>query len=649
MRKLLWQPSDEFIKNTNMFKFMTFVNDRFALNLSNYTELYDWSINCPADFWDSLWHFLEIKEYSHYASVVKDWSVFPGAEWFPGAEINYAENILRYRDSDRTAIIFRGESHCRRELSFNDLYILVAKFAQALKRYGIKSGDAVCAYMPNLPETVVAMLAASSMGALWCSCATDIGPSAAIDRLGQVHPKILITVDGYFYKGKAFNVLENAEKITEGIPSLEKAIVVHYAGDLDKTFDKSISWDTFIKDVSIDEFKFERLKADHPLVVMFSSGTTGKPKCMVQSAAGLLLNQLKELVLHNDLKSSDRLLYISTCSWMMWNWSLAALGTGASLVLFDGNPAWPDASAIWKILEEEKVTVFGLSASYIHSLIAQGFKPEVDLSCLREISQTGSALSLDGFDYIYNSIKKDVHFNSISGGTDINGCFASGNPISPVYSGELQGAGLGMKIKAYDESGNSVRDIQGELVCEAPVPSMPIYFWNDPDGAKYKNAYFSVYPGVWRHGDYVMFHSDTGGISFYGRSDSVLKPSGVRIGTSEIYNQVEKLEEIEDSLAVGQNFKGDQRIILFVKLKSGYSLTENLKKEIKSVLRTNASPRHVPAIILETPDIPMTFNMKKVESAVTNIINGREVSNRDALLNPESLDYFIKILPLLND
>jgi len=384
---------------------------------------------------------------------------------------------------------------------------------------------------------------------------------------------------------------------------------------------------------------------------MFSSGTTGKPKCMVQGAGGVLINHLKELMLHTDLKREDTIMYITSCSWMMWNWLLSSLAVGATIGLYDGNPNYPDPSAMWKLIQDEKITIFGCSATYINYLRSQGVKPgkDYDLSSLREISQTGSSLSAEGFEYVYQETKKDLHFNSISGGTDINGCFAAGSPTLPVYAGELQAPALGMKVKAYDEEGNPVVDQRGELVCEAPSPSMPLHFWNDPDNERYKGAYFSFYPdkNVWRHGDYIMIHSDTGGITFFGRSDAVLKPSGVRIGTSEIYNAVEKLEEIADSVAIGQNWKGDQRVILFVKLAPGYGLTEDLKNKIKKTLRENASPRHVPALIVEVADVPYTFSMKKVEIAVTNIIHGRPVLNRDALINPESLDYFEKILPEL--
>ena len=395
--------------------------------------------------------------------------------------------------------------------------------------------------------------------------------------------------------------------------------------------------------------QFEQLPFDHPVYIMFSSGTTGKPKCMVQGAGGILSNHLKELMLHTDLNREDRIFYITTPSWMMWNWLISSLAIGATIMLYDGNPNYPDWGAMWKLVEEEKITIFGCSASYINYLRSIGAKPaEVyDLSSLREISQTGSPLSAEGFQYVYREIKKDLHLNSISGGTDINGCFAIGTPIQPVYAGELQGPGLAMKVKAYDEKGKPTVDRQAELVCEAPSPSMPVYFWNDTDDKKYREAYFNVYPNVWRHGDWIIVHGDTGGITFLGRSDFTLKPSGVRIGPAEIYNVVEKFEEIVDSIVVGQDWKGDQRIILFVKLAPRFQLTEDLENRIKRALREEASPRHVPALIIEVPDVPYTFNMKKVESAVANIMHGRPVTNRDALVNPESLDFYEKILPEL--
>jgi acetoacetyl-CoA synthetase len=534
-------------------------------------------------------------------------------------------------------------------MTYRELHQTVARLAKSLRELGVKPGDRVAAYMPNMMETAIAMLAATSGGAAWSSCATDIGSQAALDRLGQIEPKVLFTVNGYYYKGKAFSSVANAAEVAKGIPSLRKVVVASYPDekpDLSQ-IPNAVRWEDFLSREKEPALKFEQLPFEHPVFIMFSSGTTGKPKCMVQGAGGILLNHLKELILHTDLKREDRILYITTCSWMMWNWLISSLGVGATIVLFDGNPSYPDDGAIWKLLQDEKVTIFGTSASYINYLKSQGFQPgkKFDLSSLREISQTGSPLSEEGFEYAYQEIKKDLHFNSISGGTDINGCFAAGSPTIPVYAGELQGPGLAMKVKAYDEKGRPIYGQQGELVCEAAAPPMPLYFWNDPSGEKYKSAYFEVYPGVWRHGDYIVMHQDTGGITFYGRSDSVLKPSGVRIGTAEIYNVVDRLGEVADSLVIGQNYKGDQRVLLFVQLRPGYTLTDELKNKIRKTLREQASPRHIPAVIEAVPDIPYTLNMKKVESAVTNIVNGRPVLNRDALKNPECLDYYEKILP----
>ncbi len=650
MRKPLWNPSEERIQQASITHFIDEVNARKNLNLGSYAELYQWSVENIPDFWAAVWDFAEIKALKPYDQVVEDLTKFPGAKWFPGARLNFAENLLRYRD-DQLAFIFKGETQISKRMTYAELYDSVARLAHSLRETGVGVGDRVVGYMPNLMETAIAMLAATSLGATWSSCATDIGPAAAIERLGQIEPKVLITADGYFYKGKSFDTLDHAAEVARGISSLKKVIVVSYTREKPdiSQIPNATRYDDFLSKENNLEIKFERLPFDHPLYVMFSSGTTGKPKCIVQGAGGVLINHLKELLLHTDLKRSDRIFYITSCSWMMWNWLLSSLAVGATIVLYDGNPNYPDVGVMWRLIQDEKITIFGCSASYIHFLKKEEFSPrrEYDLSSLREISQTGSPLSADGFEYIYHEIKPDLHFNSISGGTDINGCFAAGSPLLPVYAGELQSAALGMKIKAYDEMGKPVYDEQGELVCEAPSPSMPLYFWNDPDGSKYHNAYFDVYPGVWRHGDFILIHSDTGGITFYGRSDAVLKPSGVRIGTAEIYAQMEKLPEIADSLAIGQNYQDDQRVLLFVKLAPTFSLTDELKDKIRKTLRENASPRHVPALILATPDIPYTLNMKKVESAVTNIINGRAVSNKDALINPSSLEYYEQILPQL--
>jgi len=650
MKVPLWSPTEEWIKNANLTRFLEYVNKKDGKHLRTYPELYRWSVEAVPEFWARLWEFADIKASRGYDQVVDDVRKMPGAKWFSGARLNFAENLLRHRD-DRPAFIFRGETQKKAQMTYAELYAAVARLAHALRGLGLKPGDRVAGYMPNMMETAIAMLAATSVGAVWSSCATDIGSQAALDRLGQIEPKVLFTVNGYYYKGKPFSSLGNAAEIAKGIPSLKKVIVASYVDQPpDLTgIPNSVRWEDFLSREMQPPLEFEQLPSDHPVYIMFSSGTTGRPKCMVQGAAGILMEHFKELILHTDLKREDRILYITTCSWMMWNWLISSLGVGATVVLYDGNPSFPDDEAMWKLAQDEKITIFGMSASYINYLKSQGVKPgrKYDLGALRAISQTGSPLSAEGFEYVYQEIKKDLHFGSISGGTDINGSFAGGSIISPVYAGELQGATLAMKIKAYDEKGHSLYDQQGELVCESPAPSMPLYFWNDPTGEKYQSAYFEVYPGVWRHGDYVVFHKDTGGITFYGRSDSVLKPSGVRIGTAEIYNVVDKFGEVADSLVIGQNWKGDQRVLLFVQLRPGFTLTEELKNKIRKALREQASPRHIPAVIAAVPDIPYTLNMKKVESAVTNIVNGRPVLNRDALKNPESLDFYEKILPEL--
>ena len=646
MRKPLWVPSEERVKRANITRFISFINENLGLDIDSYGQLYEWSIKNISEFWEAMWDFGQIRASRGYDMVVDDLGRFPGAKWFIGAKLNFAENLLRFRD-DHLAFIFKGETLRSIRMTYAELYGSVARLAKSLREMGVVSEDRVAAYMPNLVETAVAMLASTSIGAIWSSCGTELGPGAVVDRLSQIEPKVLFTVAGYPYKGKVFDVLPRLEKIAKGVPSLEKIVVLPYVmenPDVSRVAN-SISYDDFVSQKA-EEIRFEQLPSSHPVYIMFSSGTTGKPKCMVQGACGILINHLKELILHTDLKREDKIFYVSTPSWMMWNWLLSSLAVGATVVLYDGNALYPDWRVLWKLTEDEKITIFGCSASYINYLKSVGAKPgeAYDLSSLREISQTGSPLSIEGFEYVYRWIKGDLHFNSISGGTDINGCFAAGSPVQPVYAGELQGAALGMKVKAYDADGNAVVDQEAELVCEAPAPSMPIYFWNDHDGKRYGDAYFNVYPGVWRHGDWILIHGDTGGITFLGRSDFTLKPSGVRIGPAEIYNVAERFEEVADSLAAGQDWKGDQRVILFVKLARGFKLTEDLKNRIRRALREEASPRHVPALIIEAPDIPYTFSMKKVESAVVNILNGKPVTNRDALINPESLNFYEKTL-----
>jgi acetoacetyl-CoA synthetase len=636
-----------------MTKFINFVNSIHDSKIGSYWQLYDWSINKIPEFWAAMWDFVNLKASRPYDSVVDDLNRFPGARWFPGARLNFAENLLKCRDN-HLAFVFRTETGRSTRITYAELYDQVARLSKSLREIEIRPGDRVCGYMPNIIEAPIAMLATTTVGATWASCGTELGPVAVLDRLGQIGPRIMFTTDGYFYKGKSFDSLSSAVKVAEEIPSIEKVVVVPYVAQKTKYDNpKFVNYDEFLSLEKQDNTPFEQLPFDHPVYVMFSSGTTGKPKCMVQGAGGILLNHLKDLILHTDVKREDKITYMTSTSWMMWTWLMSSLGVEATIVLYDGNPNHPDWSTMWKLVQEEKITIFGCSASYINYLRTLGAKPgtSYDLSSLREISQTGSPLSAEGFEWIYREIKADLHFNSISGGTDINGTFAIGSPTIPVYAGEVSAPALGMKINAYNEDAVGVLDQEAELVCEAPSPSMPIYFWNDPNYAKYKEAYFDFFKptgkNVWRHGDHIIMHSETRGITFLGRSDSVLKPSGVRIGTAEIYNILEKIPEIADSVVVGQDWKGDERVILFVQLSPGQTMTGDLIQKIRKQLRENASPRHVPSMILEVPSIPYTFNMKKVESAVKNIINDKPLTNKDAISNPESLDYLEKIRPKL--
>ena len=647
MKGPLWTPSSDRVAHANMTAYMTYVNNRHGTGFTDYFELQRWSVDNIADFWESVWDFLDIKASRRFDVVVDDLRKFPGAKWFVGAKLNFAENLLRYRD-DGTAFVFKSETRPSVKITYADLYSIVGRLSSALIRQGVTQDDRVAAYIPNIAEAGIAMLSATALGATWASCGAELGVQAVIDRFSQIGPKVLFAVDGYLYKNKPFYLLSEVKAVVEAVPTIEKVVVVPYVSENPDiaSIPKAVLYEEFLAQGQAAEPIFEQVPANHPLYIMFSSGTTGKPKCMVQSVAGTLVNQMKELIIHADLKREDTIIYMTAPSWMMWNWLMASLAVGARVVLFDGNPGYPDLGAMWKLIDEEKISFFGTSATYINLLRSQGFKPKdlFSLASLRSIGQTGSPLSAEGFEYVYNSIKQDVHLNSLAGGTDINGCFAIGNPTLPVFAGQLQGPALGMDIESYSEQGLPVRDGQGELVCRAPAPCMPLYFLNDDqDLTRYKDAYFRVFPGVWRHGDFVEFFSDTGGITFYGRSDAVLKPSGVRIGTAEIYNILDKFPEIADSTAIGQNWEGDQRVLLFVKMAPQSILTEELKGRIKKALRDKASPRHVPALMIEVTDVPYTFSGKKVESAITNIMNGRPVTNRDALVNAGCLDEYERV------
>ena len=646
--KLLWSPTEEDVESANVTRFIEFVSEKRGIELAGYFDLYDWSIsNIPA-FWSDVWEFTKVITSTGFEQVVDDLGRFPGARWFVRARLNFAENLMRYSD-ERTAIVFRDELGERREYTYRDVHLEVARFREYLRELGVGPGDRVVSYMPNIPETVFAMLAATSLGAAWSSTGTELGPTAVVDRLGQLEPKVLITVDQSVYKGKVNDLRANVAKIAGSIPSLRSVLVVERFRERAEVsgIPKAVSASEVLSEKGqAESVRFEQVDSNSPVYIMFSSGTTGKPKCMVQSVAGVLVNHLKELILHTDLKREDALLYITSPSWMMWNWMTSSLAVGSKLVLFDGNPLYPDWRTMWRIAEEEGVTVFGCSASYIYAIRGADAEPgkEFDLWRLREISQTGSPLSAEGFTWVYEHVKSDLWFNSISGGTDINGCFLAGSPTLPVYAGELQAPALGMKVKAYDESGNEVYDREGELVCEAPSPSMPIYFWNDPDYKKYVETYFEYYrrvgKNVWRHGDWITIFSDTRSAIIHGRSDATLKVSGVRIGTAEIYRIVERFPEVADSLVASLDVGGETKVVLFVKMREGQELTEELIERIRKALREEASPRHVPHYVVQAPDIPYTFNLKKVEIAVSNILNGRPVTNREAIVNADVLEFY---------
>jgi len=642
MAAVLWQPSEERIQRANLTRFISFVNREYGLAISEYPELHAWSVRNLPDFWAAMWSFGGVISSDPYREVVLDPDRMPGARWFPGARMNFAENLLRFRD-DREAIVFRSETRPPERITYRQLYEQVARVARSLEGCGVRAGDRVAGYMPNRIETVVAMLGAASLGAIWSSCSPDFGIQGVLDRFGQIEPKVIFAPDGYFYNGKAFDSLGRVAKILEKIPSIERVVVVPYTAprpDI-SSLAGAVLFQDFLAAGDPGEIPFAPLPFDHPLYILYSSGTTGVPKCIVHGAGGTLLQHLKELELHTDLKRDDSIFYFTTCGWMMWNWLVSSLAVGARLVLFDGSPFYPDHRVLWQLAQEEKVSVFGTSAKYLSALQNEGARPgkEFDLGALRTVLSTGSPLSVEGFHYVYDEIKKDLCLSSISGGTDIISCFALGNPIGPVYEGELQCRGLGMKVEVFDETGTPVTGRKGELVCTAPAPSMPIYFWNDPENKKYRAAYFERYPGVWHHGDYAEL-TEHGGVIIYGRSDATLNPGGVRIGTAEIYRVVETLPGIRDSLVVGQDWEDDVRVILFVVLNEGVDLTEERKTGIKKAIREQCSPRHVPARILRVSDIPHTLNGKKVELAVRKIIHGEPVLNRDALANPDALDLY---------
>jgi acetoacetyl-CoA synthetase len=638
----MWQPSPERVEKANMTAFMRSVSERGRPTITDYSALYRWSIAQPTEFWQTVWDFCRIVSSRRADEVVVDFDKMPGARWFPGARLNFAENLLRFRD-DRRALVFWNEDGFQRAVTYAELYSQVARLADALRGMGVKCGDRLAGFLPNIPETVVAMLAATSLGAIWSSCSPDFGPQGVLDRFGQIEPKILFAADGYRYDGRDFDSLERLRKIQHDLPTLEHVVVVPYLKqqpNLDG-IRQAVLWPDLMSKSRANGIAFEQLPFEQPLYILYSSGTTGAPKCIVHSAGGVLLQHQKEHVLHCDLRRDDALFFFTTCGWMMWNWLVSGLAVGCEIVLYDGSPLSPDCTVLFDMARQERISAFGTSPRYLSAIAKQGLEPRAthDLSPLRTILSTGAPLNGENFDYVYSRIKSDVCLASISGGTDLCSCFALGNPIAPVYRGELQTRGLGMKVFVYDDAAKPVVGQKGELVCAAPFPSMPVGFWGDPQGAAYRRAYFERFPGVWHHGDFAEI-TEHDGLVIYGRSDAILNPGGVRIGTAEIYRQVEQIPEVLESVVIGQDCQNDVRVVLFVKLRPGAALDEPLVKRIRDQIRKNTTPRHVPAKIIAVADIPRTRSGKIVELAVRDAVHGRPIKNREALANPEALDNF---------
>jgi acetoacetyl-CoA synthetase len=638
MNDIVWTPKQP--QQTRMWQFMIFAAEKNNQDFKHYEDLHTWSVKHPESFWQSLCEFFGLTFDTPPHQILNDYDDMLNAHWFSGARFNFAQKLLNRRDA-HPALVSIDEDNNKSVISYAQLYHEVSQCAEGLKAIGVTVGDRVAALMPNTPLTVIAMLATASLGATWSSCSPDFGAQAAIDRLGQVEPKVLFICDGHQYQGKKHSGAEKITQLSTAIPSLEQIVICPNINEQIDTSDlkNTLYWNDFIKEAS--DCDFVSLPFDHPLYILFSSGTTGKPKCIIHGAGGTLIQHIKELGLHTNLSSEDNLCFYTTCGWMMWNWTVSALALGATLTLYEGSPTYPESDRLFRLIDEEKVTVFGTSAKFISSIEKAGVTPKEQFNFLhlRCILSTGSPLLPKNYDFVYEQIKKDIQLSSISGGTDIISCFALGNPILPVYRGELQCIGLGMDVEVFNEDGASVRQERGELVCTSPFPSMPVGFWNDKERTAYTHAYFERFPGIWAHGDFAEITAHQG-LIIYGRSDAVLNPGGVRIGTAEIYRQVEKVDSVVDSIVIGQDWQDDVRIVLFVKLREGKALDEALINSIKQTIRQHASPRHVPAKILQVNDIPRTISGKIVEIAVRQVVHGQTVNNLQSLANPSALDYF---------